>query len=100
MQHVCYDLKTCLPTSPDDYNHILVVVCIFTSYIWLRTIKDKTAPVVATELLSIIRNFGFFNISTSDNGPEFDNEVMDHLSSLIGFDIRHSSAYNPRGNGL
>jgi hypothetical protein len=99
MRQVCIDLKTDLPSSL-GCNHILIVIDVHSRFVWLRPLPDKTSTVVAKALLEIIRDFGPFSIYTSDNGSEFHNSLTEELSRLLNFELRFTSPYNPRANGL
>ena len=55
---------------------------------------------MALELIKIFGDYGFPQIIQSDNGTEFRNQVMGHISKNLGIDRRYSTPYNPMGNGI
>ncbi|KAH9270885.1 hypothetical protein BASA83_007038 [Batrachochytrium salamandrivorans] len=51
-------------------------------------------------LFSIFTNFGFPCVIQSDNGTEFVNAIVHHLTTSFHIDHRLSTPYHPRANGL
>ena len=100
MDHIAVDTATSFPTSPSGNNVLLVVVCVYTRFAFLRAMPDKTAASVAANLFAIFADFGFPRIIQSDNGTEFVNQLLDFLTKHTGIDHRLSTPYHPRGNGL
>ena len=88
-----------LPPSIDDYNYILILVDVFTGFVMLRTLKEKTAEATATALWDIFTTIGIPKILQSDNGKEFRNALLATLNRLVGIPHRFISAYNPRADG-
>ena len=82
------------------FNHTLLAIDVHSRFTWLRPLADKTSKSVAKAFLAIVGDFGPFQILTADNGPEFHNETIQELSKLLNFELRHTSPYNPRANGL
>ncbi|EIE87356.1 hypothetical protein RO3G_12067 [Rhizopus delemar RA 99-880] len=93
------DLAGPLPATGDDYIYLLVLTDICTKYIVIRPLKNKQSDTVAKELISIFGDYGFPRIIQSDNGTEFRNSLMSHISKNLGIDRRYSTAYHPQGNG-
>ena len=98
--HVCIDLVGSLPENVEGMKHILVIVDVFTKFIILKPVKDKTALTVARELYNVFCLFGFPKILQSDNGLEFSNATLNELLRILKTEFRHSSAYYPQANGL
>jgi hypothetical protein len=93
------DLKS-LPKSDKGYAYLLVIVDVFTKFTFLRPIKNKGAPTVATELLNLFTDVGFPQILQSDNGTEFANSVLRSLCLVSGVRHRTITPYHARANGL
>jgi hypothetical protein len=70
MENIAIDTALSFPTSPRGFNVLLVVVCVFTRYVFLRALPDKTASSVAAALFCIFADFGFPKTIQSDNGTE------------------------------
>lgn len=100
MDHIAIDTLGPLPTSQEGKKYILVAIDVFTRFVFLRALTDKTALSVAKELFNICCEFGHPQIIQSDNGTEFVNEVIEHLTLLYHWDHRLSTPYYPQGNGL
>ena len=98
MDHIAIDLFTCNMT-PNGYNYVLLMVDIATHFAWLYPLKSKRAEVVGDLLFKLCCDFGIPAIVQSDNGKEFANSVVVHLSSKLGFEHRKITAYNPKANG-
>jgi hypothetical protein len=62
-------------------------------------IKSKTALEVAEKLWKYITLFGPPKTILSDQGTEFNNEVVDKLLAVTRIERRVTSAYHQRTNG-
>ena len=98
--HIAIDLAGPLNVSSEGYIYLLVLVDVCTKYVVLRPLKNKQSDTVALELIKIFGDYGFPQIIQSDNGTEFRNQVMGHISKNLGIDRRYSTPYNPMGNGI
>ena len=76
MDVVAVDTAHSFPTTPRGNNVLLVVVCVFTRFVFLRALPNNSAVSVAMALLHIFLDFGFPRIIQSDNGTEFVNSVI------------------------
>ena len=100
MSHVAVDLAGPLPRSPRGNVYLLVLICLFTRFVFLRALPSKEAQIVAAVLYLIFCEAGFPDILQSDNGPEFVNGIIDRLLELMQADHRLITAYNARANGV
>ena len=100
MAHIAIDSALSFPTSASGMNILLVVVCAFTRFVFLRALPDKSAKSVAAALFAIFADFGFPKVIQSDNGTEFVNRLLQAMSDNCGIDHRLITAYHPRANGL
>ena len=98
--HVQIDLVTDLPTSHDGFNHVFVLTDVASKFTLLRPLKDKSAMSIAKILLPIVSDYGPPQIIQSDQGKEFDNNLVREICAAINSEQRLSSAYSPRTNGL
>ena len=69
-------------------------------YPYAVPIKSKRANEIASHLFRYISLFGPPKELLSDQGTEFLNAVVQHLSLVTGIERRITSPYNPRTNGL
>jgi transposase InsO family protein len=97
--HVQIDTSVHLPESPDGYTALLVVICVFSSFVVLRPLKNTQAQCVAEALWSIFCILGLPKIMQSDNGPEFSNDILRVLIKLSGIEHRFISPYHPQADG-
>lgn len=86
-------------TSVDGYKYLLVMVDVFTGFVMLRPLLDKTASSVARALWEIFCVIGVPRILQSDNGSEFSNKIISTLCRLTGINRRFIAPYNPRADG-
>ncbi|CAG2222409.1 unnamed protein product [Mytilus edulis] len=56
-------------------SFLLVVIDIFSKYLWIKALKNKTAKVVVAALKKIL-NHTTFTKGRSDKGGEFNNKIM------------------------
>ena len=85
--------------SIDGYVYCLLCVDVFTGFIMLKPLIDKSAASVANALWQIFSVIGVPKILQSDNGSEFKNEVINALTRILGIPHRFISEYNPRADG-
>ena len=63
-------------------------------------IRDKSALSVAKVLVrDVITKFGCFQSLQTDNGKEFQNEIIKHICQLLNIDQLRITSYRPSGNG-
>jgi hypothetical protein len=60
---------------------------------------DKSAVVVADKLIKIFFDFGFPRIIQSDNGTEFINMIIKHITESARIDHWLITPYHPHANG-
>ena len=65
----------------------------------LRALSNKLAPTVARALFDIFSTIGIPRVLQSDNGSEFQNQIVQSLTTQLGINHRFISAYNPRAYG-
>lgn len=97
---IAIDTSHSFPTSPRGNNVLLIVVCVFTRFLFLRALPDNSAHSVAKALFLIFCDFGFPRIIQSDNGPENVNHIIKILVEEFSIDHRLTTPYHPRANGL
>jgi transposase InsO family protein len=98
--HMAIDLAGPLPETPRHNIFLLVLVCLFTRFCFLRAIPNKAAATIAAVLFSIFCEIGFPAILQSANGSEFVNDILKELIALINAAHRLITPYNARANGV
>ncbi|XP_073792914.1 retrovirus-related Pol polyprotein from transposon opus [Danio rerio] len=97
LELVCIDYLSLEPDSSDTRN-ILVITDYFTKFSWAFPTKDQTAKTVASVLWeNLICHFGFPKRIHSDQGANFESELVKELCTLAGVKSR-TTPYHPRGN--
>jgi hypothetical protein len=88
-----------LPASLEGWKFCLICVDVFTGFIMLAPLADKSESSIARALWSICCTIGIPKILQSDNGSEFSNKVLNSLCRLTGIPRRFIAPYNPRADG-
>lgn len=96
--HIQIDLIGPLPPS-NNFKFILIIVDVFSSYVYLYPLLDKSAPAIVECLKRVFADRGAPKVVQSDNGSEFANSTLKSMLDCVGSELRHSSAYHPEANG-
>ena len=94
------DLIGPLPKSLDGNVYILTYVDLFSRWIEIRALPDKTAPSVLRALDSIFSVRGPCLNLTGDNGREFINKLVQNYLKDLGIHWNLICPYRPQSNGL
>lgn len=99
---VHYDLLGPLvPSSTTKNKYLLVIIDAFSRYVELAAIPDKTTETVASAFLDHwVSRHGAPHTGVSDNGGEFNSEVMKTLCSKLGIKQNFTSSFHPQSNGI
>ncbi len=100
MHRLYVDMKGPLVESDDGYNNILIIVDQFTSYTWLRPVRDVRASTVLVELLTIFRQFGYPYHVHGDSAAYFKSQEFVGLLAKHGTEARFSAAGHQSSNGV
>jgi hypothetical protein len=100
MDHLQIDFKTGLTPAPTGETVLLVVVDVFTGFVWLRPLKERTAEETVIALLGIFRDFGQPRILQGDSDRAFMGIVMNELLKAEQIEGRWTVPYTPEKHGL
>ncbi|CAF1052565.1 unnamed protein product [Brachionus calyciflorus] len=100
MQLVTMDIVGPLPITSNGNKYILVVCCHFSKFVVLFALADQQAETVANSLLEFILVFGLFTNVLTDQGTNFQSELMKKLYELLDIYQLKTSAYHPQCNGI
>src|SRR6266496_2274890 len=94
------DLAGPFPKSASGHTHILTAICVFSKYMILVPLRDKTAISVAKAIMeNVFLRFGAGELLT-DNGCEFRNDLLNEVCRLMGVARSLTTAYEARTNGV
>lgn len=80
---------------------VLSLICVYYRFVFLRPLVVIDAVGVAGALMDIILDMGVVPLVVqSDQGPEFTNEIMAELVSLMGCRQVFSSSFHPQAQGI
>ena len=101
MQLVSIDILGPLPESDAGNTHILVVEDYFTHWMEAYPIPNQEATTVAKKLTDGF----FFRFSPpeqlhSDQGRQFESQLIAEICKLLGIKKTHTTAYHPQSDGL
>jgi len=97
MQRVQIDLMELPPCQ--EYVAILVIICVFSGFLFLRPLKSKSAEGCAEAFLEIVWLFGPPLHIMSDNASDFVNKLWSRLLQLLGIQQDLIPAYYPLPKG-
>ena len=100
-QKVAVDLVGPFPVTPRGNRWILVLADHFTRWHDALPIPDATAPTVATTLDE--RVFSYMGLPEqihTDQGVQFQSQLMAELCTLWGVEKTHTTPYHPQSNGI
>jgi len=97
---ISLDIVGPLPTSSNKNKYILVSQCVFSSFIILSPIPDKSAEAVAEAYTrDVFSRFGGSQLVLSDNGGEFKNSFFLGINKLLRQTNVFTLPYRPQANG-
>lgn len=99
-QRVGIDLTLGFPKTNEGFIGLLVITEYLSKYVMAYPIKSKMASEIAEKLFDYISLFGPPKEILSDQGTEFNNEIVHSLLKASGVEHRVTSAYHPRTNGM
>jgi hypothetical protein len=94
------DIMGPLPTTPEGYKYMLAVCDHFTKWIELFPLKTLTAKELAEKFMVFICRHGVPNIILSDQGTNYQAELMSELLELLDIHRTKTTPYHPQCDGL
>ncbi len=97
---VAIDLLT-LPLTTDGHKYLLVAIDHFSRFSVLVSLKDKQATSVARALIDdVFCKYNTPKVLLSDNGTEFNNQILDAICKEYGISKCNVMAYHPASSGM
>ena len=88
-------------TYPSHSRYVLTCIDRATRWIEAIPLSDITAPTVATAFINTwISRFGVPLHVITDRGSQFESELFQEISHLIGFHRLRTTSYHPQTNGM
>lgn len=101
MQMVAIDILGPLPTTASGNKYVLVVGEYFTRWMEAYALPNQEAVTIAQKLLDeMFCRFGLPEKLHSDQGRQFEGEVVTHLCRLLGIEKSRTTPYHPQSDGL
>ncbi len=89
-----------LPEDEEGYKYILVVIDCFTRWVNLHPIKDTTAVECAKRMIHHVGTFGCPTQVQTDQGSQFESNLMEELFQVIGIHHLVNLAYSKEENAI
>lgn len=100
MEVICLDFLS-LERSKGGFEHILVITDHFTRYAQAYPATNQTARTTAKILFErFIVHYGFPSRIHSDQGANFESDLIKELCQLAGMVKSRTTPYHPMGNGM
>ena len=91
---------TMLEMSSSGKENVLVMTDVFTKFSWAVTTKDQKAATTAKALVQEwFLRYGIPGRIHSDQGRNFESELIKELCKLYSIEKSNTTAYYPAGNG-
>ena len=101
MERVAVDIMGPLPKTNDGNLYIMVVGDYFSKWTEAYPLKDHTAQTVADVLVEqFVARFGVMRSLHSDQGREFESDLIAELCKLLRIHKSRVVPYNPKSDGL
>lgn len=101
LEKIAIDILGPLPKTENECEYIMVVSDYFTKWTEAYAIKNHTAYTVADVLVKeFISRFGIPRQLHSDQGREFESNLIAELCKLLQIRKTRTTPYNPKSDGL
>ena len=100
-ERIAADVAGPFPQTDRGNRYILVVQDYFTKWVEICPMPDQTAETVANFLVDLVfARFGCCRYLNTDQGTNFESQVMREVCKLFGTQKTRTTPYHPRGDGM
>ena len=96
---VSIDILGPLPTTQTENKYILCIICLYSRFVILKPLREKTSMSIIYALNSAFNYFGFPSTLLSDNALEFVSSAMHQFASINSIKKTTVLPYSPHSNG-
>ena len=98
-QTISSDIIGPLPKSSTGFMYMVVSVCLFTKYVWVRPLRRATAEAVRDHLVEdIFLKYAVPTTLVCDNGPQYRSKVVLSMLEKFGVKMFRNFYYHPQTN--
>ena len=100
-QWIGMDIAGPFPRTDRGSRYILVVTCAFSKWVETFALPNQEASTIASVLVDqLFSRYGCPSVIHSDQGRNFEANLMKDIFSHLGIKKTRTSGYHPQGNGL
>jgi IS30 family transposase len=89
-----------LPKTRNDNRYCITIQCDLTKYVVIIPVQNKEAPTIARALVeNFILTYGKFLELKSDQGTEYNNDILKQIGKILKFKQNFATAYHPQTIG-
>ena len=89
-----------VPLSTKNNRYLLVIQDYFTKWAEAIPMPDQTASHITDELVKFFARMGLPEILRSDQGRNFESNLLRQTLEAFGISKSHTTAYHPQGDGM
>jgi len=98
---IAMDIVEPFPESDNKNSYVLVVAGLFTRWMEVFPIPNQEAVTVADKLVNeVFMHFGIPNQLHSDQGPQFESQLMSEVCRLLEIQKSRITPYHPQCDGM
>ena len=99
-EKITYDCMGPVPKSKSGNEHALIICDHFTKYLEVLPLRHIKAPLIAKTLMKYICRHGIPDQILTDQGTNFQSEMLSQLYDLLDIHKTRTAAYHPQTDGL
>ena len=100
MERIAMDILGPLPRTPRGNRYVLVISDYFTKWTDSYALPDQTATTIAEKVVSeFVSRFGVPRQIHSDQGTNFESNVMAEICKLLGIEKTRTTPLHPQSDG-